>query len=445
MREFENLKSLAERVSRMEERLGSAVVSDSMTALSWMRWIPAVVLFLVVAVLVFAGARIVLVPLLTSVALAYLLAPIAAWFEKRGWSRMIASLLTMTSVALVGVLVLIFLVPSIWQQILTSYDHARSMLMDQARVDETLRRIRLASPTVSGYLDQLVGAVRDPGRQAQFRTMVIDWMQSGLFGLVNLTTSILDLLLIPFFVFYLLSDYRQVHAVLERLIPPRNRSVANELIDRLSHVLSTYVRNQMLISLTMGVLYSIGFLAFRVPLGVTVGMLAGLLNFVPYLGTVTGLVLSLVFVALDGAGLWRVAGVVGVFGLVQAVEGYYLTPKLLGTSLNLHPMVVLLGLMVGGNLFGLIGIILAVPVIALVKVVFHFLDRAYQGSEFYRRSGSDLLTGAGAPVELIPPEETSSNIVTPSSFEETPRREPRVVITTGELRSRRPPTTPPDD
>lgn len=428
----------------MEERLGPAIASNSLTALSWMRWIPAVVIFLVVASLIFAGARIVLVPLLTSVALGYLLAPITSWFERRGWSRMIAALLTMTSVGLFIVLALIFLVPTIWSQLVTSYEHGRSMLLDQARVDETLRRIHLGSPALSGYLDQIVTSIRDPARQAQFRSLVIGWMQSGLFGLVNLTTSILDLLLIPFFVFYLLSDHRQVQSGIERLIPPRNRAVATELIEQLSGVLSTYVRNQMLISLAMGVLYAIGFMSLQVPIGATVGLLAGLLNFVPYLGTLTGLILSLVFVTLDGAGLWRVVGVVGVFGLVQAIEGYYLTPKLLGASLNLHPMLVLLGLMVGGNLFGLLGIILAVPLIAVAKVIFQFLERVYEESDFFRHSGSELLTDAGAPFELTTPDPGSA-IISPATSGESPRREPRLVITTGELRSRRPPLTPPDD
>jgi predicted PurR-regulated permease PerM len=188
MREQENLKSLAERVSRIEERLASALGLDTLRAIAWMRWIPGVVIFLVASWLLLSGARIVLVPLLTAVALAYLLAPITSWFEKLGWSRTVASLLTVTSVGLVGVLALIFLVPSIWGQLVTSYAHAQTILLDQVRVDETLGRIRAASPTLSGYLDQIVANMRDPARQAQIRSVVIGWMQSGLFGLVNLTT-----------------------------------------------------------------------------------------------------------------------------------------------------------------------------------------------------------------------------------------------------------------
>ena len=125
-----------------------------------------------------------------------------------------------------------------------------------------------------------------------------------------------------------------MRARVERLVPPRHRPVAAELALRINHVLSSYVRNQLLIALVMGLLYALGFAALRVPLALTLGLLSGLLNFIPYLGTLTGLLLSLLFVALDGAGLWRMLGVLGVFTLVQSIEGYYLTPRSSGAGLT---------------------------------------------------------------------------------------------------------------
>jgi predicted PurR-regulated permease PerM len=118
-------------------------------------------------------------------------------------------------------------------------------------------------------------------------------------------------------------------------------------------------------------------------------------------------------VALDGGGWPRILGVVAVFIVVQSVEGYYLTPKLLGGRLDLHPMWVLVGLMIGGSLFGILGIILAVPVIAIAKVALDFLEELYQQSNFYRSSGLELL------VE--------------QSLSDRPRR---TIVTTGELKSR---------
>jgi predicted PurR-regulated permease PerM len=188
----------------------------------------------------------------------------------------------------------------------------------------------------------------------------------------------------------------------------------------------------------MGALYSIGFLALRVPLALTLGMLSGLLNFIPYLGTLTGLALSISFVALDGGGIGRLSAVALVFIVVQSIEGYYLTPKLLGSRLHLHPMSVLVGLMIGGSLFGLLGIILAVPVIAIAKVLLGFLEEIYRQSEFYRRAGLNLLTDQGQPVTTP----DSPNLL----FEEPQSHHTRrAIITTGELRSRIRENKPPSD
>src|SRR5919108_5516572 len=115
-----------------------------------------------------------------------------------------------------------------------------------------------------------------------------------------------------------------MRARVERLIPPRYRAITSNLIGQISNVLSSYVRSQLLIGLVMGLLYSLGFAILGVPLAITVGMLAGLLNFIPYLGTLIGLVLSILFLALDYAGIGRFLGVLGVFAIVQSIEGYYL-------------------------------------------------------------------------------------------------------------------------
>lgn len=386
------------------------------------------VLFLIAALV---SGRIIFVPLLCSLALAYLLSPVVNWFEKRGWSRSSSTLLALTAVTLFVILTLIFLLPGLWAQLSKTYEQARVLMSNQSRVEPLLEKIKVLSPPFYEFARSQIDGFQVSTLYARLPALAVGWLQSGLFRLVNLTTSILDLLLIPFFVYYLLADYEVMRARVDRLIPPRYRVVTSNLISQVNHVLSSYVRSQLLIALVMGFLYSLGFVILRVPLGITLGMLSGLLNFVPYLGTLTGLALSLSFVALDGAGIGRLIAVIIVFGVVQSVEGYYLTPKLLGSRLHLHPLWVLAGLMIGGNLFGLAGIILTVPVIAIAKVVFGFLEDLYQQSHFYRRAGLNLLTDQGQPVELANTTESSNLIV-----ESQPQASRRAIITTGELRSR---------
>jgi predicted PurR-regulated permease PerM len=381
--------------------------------LEWMRWIPLALLALVFFVAVFIGARIILVPMLCSLALTYLLAPVVAWFEGRGWSRSSSVLLTISGAAMALALILIFILPGFWGQLVKTYDQARARLGDKERVESLRQKVRQISPPVFDFLESKVKKPGDSDLPERVFGMVSQWLQKGLFSLVDVTASLLDLLLIPFFVYYLLADYSAMRAHLDRLIPPRHRAVASTLISRINFVISSYVRNQLVIALAMGVLYAIGFAVARVPLALSIGLLSGLLNFIPYLGTLTGLTLSLSFVALDGGGIARILGVLAVFVIVQSVEGYYLTPKLLGGSLDLHPMWVLVGLMIGGSLFGILGIILAVPVIAIAKVALDFLEELYQQSDFYRGSGLELLAE--------------------QSLSDRPRR---TIITTSELRSR---------
>ncbi len=407
----------------------------------WMRWVPLAIVALIFCIVVFISGRIILVPMLISLALAYLLAPVVTWFERRGWSRQSSVLLAVTSATLVIILILIFILPSFGTQLTKIYEQVSVLVTDREHIAPLMEKVKQASPPVHDYLQSQIERYRKQAEEGRLLTLVGGWLQRGLFRLVDLTASLLDLLLIPFFVFYLLADYGAMRAHVDRLIPPRYRPVTATLISRINTVISSYVRSQLLIALVMGTLYSLGFLALRVPLALTIGMLSGLLNFVPYLGTLTGLALSLSFVALDGAGIARLLGVVGVFMVVQSIEGYYLTPKLLGSRLNLHPMWVLVGLVIGGNLFGLLGIILAVPVIAVAKVLLNFLEELYQQSDFYRSSGIGLLTEQGRPVEIIGPTDPaqSSHPVIEESLSDRP---PRTIITTGELRSRIKDTNP---
>ena len=402
--------------------------------IEWMRWIPAALLataFLIFAVI---SGRIILVPILVSVAVAYLLAPVVGWFERRGWSRSSSAVLAITAISLAVVLVLIFVLPGLWKQISQSYDQANALVNDPLRINALTAKVKEVNPQLYDLINVQVEKYRTSIQPGKIFGWIGGWLQTGLFKLVDLTASILDLLLIPFFIYYLLADYREMRGRIDRLIPPRFHNLTAGLIGQINEVLSSYVRNQLLIALAMGGMYSVGFLALRVPLAFTIGMLSGLLNFVPYLGTLTGIGLSLLFAALDGAGIWRLIGILAVFAIVQSIEGYYLTPKLLGSRLNLHPMWVLVGLVIGGNLFGLLGIILAVPVIAVAKVVLGFLEDIYQQTSFYRSAGMTLLTDQGRIVELSETGlHTASGLILEEEISSRPRR---TIITTSELKSR---------
>jgi predicted PurR-regulated permease PerM len=224
------------------------------------------------------------------------------------------------------------------------------------------------------------------------------WAVGGLSGFFTTALASLDLLLVPFFVYYILNGFGAWRNELEDLIPPRFRDTFSRLFNEVGRILETYVHGQLLIALVMVALYGAGFAALRVPAWLGIAALAGLLNIVPYVGATLGLILAAAFTVADGGGVWRCAGVIGVFAAAQTIEGYVLTPRIIGTRLRLHPMVVFLGLLIGGKLFGLLGIILAVPTIAVSKIFLMFFRELYKGSYFYH--AGDIPTSE-APSEVL--------------------------------------------
>ena len=194
MKEQDSPKNLAERVALLNH--------EEHTPIAWMRWIPAVLLSLLVAGVIFVSGRVILVPLLCSLALAYLLEPSVEWFERRGWSRSTSVLLTLIGAALIAVLVLIFLLPSVWDQLLKSYRQLPEALSaGRQRIDPLMLKLKTASPPVYDYLASLNERLQDPEQQARLRAMIERWLQSGLFKLGDVTAPLFDLLLVPFFVY----------------------------------------------------------------------------------------------------------------------------------------------------------------------------------------------------------------------------------------------------
>lgn len=353
---------------------------DSQPPFWWLRWVPAAVCIWGVLYLLYVIGRVALIPLLASVALAYLLNPIVHALEKRGLPRTVAAIFTLLGIALTIIVLLTFVIPDLWQQSASAVQKVTRYF-----TAENAARQRLYLRQYSPLLDRMAGDrieqfLRDPAAALGSPS---NWFAGGLSGFLSTAAASLDLLLVPFFAFYTLISFGEWRDWAEDLIPPRFRQPFSRLFDEVGRILESYVRGQLLIAMCMATLYALGFALLRVPAWAGIAVVAGLANVIPYAGTALGLLLATGMTLADGGGLWRVAGVVGVFAVVQLIEGYLLTPRILGTRLNLHPMAVFLGLMIGGKLFGLLGVILVIPTIAIVKVFLMFFRELYKGAHFY--------------------------------------------------------------
>ena len=324
--------------------------------------------------------------LAASVGIAYVLDPATDWLERRGLSRDLAiGTLFLSLFFGAGVVALLF-IPSFARE---GQELQQRMVPFIQNIDTTLEPVLDRVEALTGY--RPVVDLRD--LQSQAPSWVADqwprveaWVSGAMEGLltqgIGILNAILNLTLLPIFVFYLLQEWDRLVAQIDDLVPSRFRARVRRVAREVDQRLSAFVRGQLTVAGVMAVLYSIGLLIVGIDLAVPVGVLSGVLFVVPYLGTAVGIVLGFVLALMKfGFGV-EILYVFAVFGIVQLLEGYLLTPKLVGESVGLHPLVVMIALIVGGSVLGIWGMLLAIPVTAVLSVF------GAEWLELYRRSGA---------------------------------------------------------
>ena len=217
---------------------------------------------------------------------------------------------------------------------------------------------------------------------------VASFLETVVGGTVSMVGAAAGALIIPVLAFYLLYDFDRIVAAAADLVPRDLRPFVGDVASEVDEVLSQFVRGQLSVMVILGGLYAVGYSIAGIKLAVVIGILAGLVSFIPYVGSALALVLALVVVALDQQSWVQALWVVGVYSVIQMLEGFVITPKIVGEKVGLSAVWVLIALMVGGELFGFFGVLIALPVAAVGKV---FVVRAvawYKKSEWYLGSHS---------------------------------------------------------
>jgi len=202
-------------------------------------------------------------------------------------------------------------------------------------------------------------------------------------GLFSFILLLANLVIIPVVMFYLLRDYDLINKKMLSFVPARSREQVLSLIKEIDGVLAGFVRGQLMVGLIMAGLYSIGLFFCGTPMSLFIGLLAGLASLVPYLGLVFGFVPAAILTFMQTQDWVLVFGVAGVFAVVQGLEGMIITPRIVGEKIGLHPVAIILAVLLGAEFFGLVGVIVSVPVAAALNVlVTHGLNE-YKSSSFY--------------------------------------------------------------
>ncbi len=284
--------------------------------------------------------------------------------------------------ALTAVAVLV-IVPMVYEEIASFLNRLPALVArSRAALDPVLAQYGLEIPTSVGQaLEEFhvdIQSVLTKGYTPA--TAVVKWLLGGTASAVG---AIVAALIVPVFAFYLLYDFDVLIAKVGDLIPPRSRSQAGGFFREVDEVLGQFFRGQFTVMIILAVLYSVGYGAIGVPLALPIGIMAGFLSFIPYVGSTLGLATALLMTALDWQGWPQILWVLGVHSLIQGLEGFVITPKIMGDTVGISAIAVLFALLVGAELLGFAGVLLAVPTAAVTKILLQRVHDRYRKSEFF--------------------------------------------------------------
>jgi predicted PurR-regulated permease PerM len=346
----------------------------------------------------------ILLPFAAGIALGYLLDPVADRLQRVGFSRLGAALLMLVVFALVFALVMVLLVPILTHQLTALIGALPGYVAKLPQLASDL-----SSRATEGYGAQVLdwlglsGGFSSADVQKTVGDLVgqaLQWLAAFARSLLSGGTALLGILsllvVMPVVAFYMLLDWDRMIATLDTLIPPRNRTDVHAIARDIDRALAGFVRGQSLVCLFLGLWYGIGLSLIHLNFGLLIGLSAGVLSFIPYVGSLTALILSAIVAIVQGWPEWKLLILTLAIVLTgQFLEGNILSPKLVGSSVGLHPVWVIFALLAFGALFGFTGLIMAVPVAAAAGVVLRYLVRRYKESELY-------LAPADSPGSLSP-------------------------------------------
>jgi predicted PurR-regulated permease PerM len=329
----------------------------------------------------------VLLPFLVGGGLAHFMDPVADRLERWGLSRSLATIVIMLGALLVVVLLALSVLPQLYQQLVGLIDAAPAFVKKlQDAVLIRFPELADSTSTMSRTLAQLAGLVQSKG--GELAQGVLD----SAFGVIG---WIVFLLVVPVVAFYLLLDWDRMVARIDALLPRDHAPTIRALATEMDTVMAAFVRGQMTVCLIMATYYSVGLMFAGLQFGLLVGVAAGAVTFIPYLGALTGGTLAISLALVQYWGDWvSVAVVIAVISFGQFMEGNIITPRLVGKRVGLHPVWLLFALSAMGTLFGIVGLLVAVPVAASLGVLTRFVVGKYQASLLYQGRVEDTATRA---------------------------------------------------
>jgi predicted PurR-regulated permease PerM len=347
---------------------------------------------LLVLILILWLLSAILLPFLAGLVLAYFLDPVADALERLGLPRLAATLLILIVSVLGLTIILLLLLPTLGEQIanfaknLPGYIAALIRLFDEAAPAWLKELVAKSESNVSGSVSDTAGRV------AGWIATLLGSILSGGLALVNLVSL---LVVTPIVAFYLLNDWDHMVAKVDSWLPLHHAETIRDLARQIDEAMAGFIRGQGTVCLALGLFYAVGLSLAGLNFGLLIGLGAGVLSFIPYVGTIVGGITAIGMALIQFWPDWVSIGIViAIFIAGQFLEGNFLSPKLVGDRVGLHPVWLMFALFAFGYLFGFVGLLLAVPLAAAAGVLIRFALKQYLKSPLY--------LGAPQPVETKP-------------------------------------------
>lgn len=341
------------------------------------------VVFLAILVWLMQALEVVTTIVMVAFVLAYILAPAVRRLNAWGIGRTTASFLIVFLGLCLMVGAVLFIVPAVFREIASFVSSFPAYLATLQNL--ILKLSQALEISIPQDWNEVATLVTERGKQALPKLAdIAGTIASSLFkSTLHVIGVTFYVILVPVITYYLLVSFEDVKQSVYDLVPPYLREPVVEKLIQIDMVLSGFIRGQVTICLILACLYSFGFFIIGIDLAIFLGVLSGLLFIIPYFGTIIGVIGGSLMALVKYGDLTHVLYVLGWIGCVQLLEGYVLTPRIVGQAIGLHPVVYILALLAAGNLFGFVGLLVAIPVTAVLKVLLMTLIQAYQRSYLY--------------------------------------------------------------
>lgn len=324
----------------------------------------------------------ILSPFLVGILLAYLADPLVDRLERAGLSRTWGVVVVFTLFTLLLTLLLLVLVPMLAKQLVRLYELAPQMLDWLQHQALPWVQVRLGLADGFWKFDKIKAAISEHmGQTTDIVGVILSQATASGLALIG---WLANLVLIPVVSFYLLRDWDLMMAKARSLLPRQREERVVALAGECHEVLGAFVRGQLLVMLALGIVYASGLMLVGLELGLLIGLLAGLAAIVPYMGFIIGIGAAMIAGLFQfGGDPYPLLGIAAVFMIGQALEGMVLTPLLVGDRIGLHPVAVIFAILAGGEMFGFTGVLLALPVAAVIMVLLRHVHDLYKESDIY--------------------------------------------------------------